>query len=86
MNLVTQTEHGHVMRYLRRADAASYVQTSYGFPCSPQWLAKLAVVGGGPLFHKAGRTPLYAPSDLDAWARARIGRPRQSTSDPGREG
>lgn len=85
MNPVTQTEHGHILRYLRRADAASYVQKSYGFPCSPQWLAKLAVVGGGPLFHKAGRTPLYAPADLDAWARARIGRPRQSTSDPGRE-
>jgi hypothetical protein len=85
MNTDNQTTHSGSTRYLRRADAASYLQGSFGFPCSPQWLAKLAVVGGGPVFHKAGRTPLYAPSDLDAWAQARIGRPRRSTSDVGRE-
>lgn len=68
-------------RFLRRAEAATYVQTTYGFPCSRQWLAKLAVVGGGPVFRKAGRTPIYAPADLDAWAAARIGQPQRSTSD-----
>ncbi len=68
-------------RYLTRADAAHYVRTTYGFPCSRQWLAKLAVIGGGPVFRKAGRTPLYAPADLDAWALARIGAPQRSSSD-----
>jgi len=70
-------------RFLRRGDAARYVTETYGFPCARSWLAKLAVVGGGPVFRKAGRTPLYAPADLDAWATARIGAPRRSTSDDG---
>ena len=68
------------VRYFRRLEAAAYVQSSYGFPCSPRWLAKLAVIGGGPVFRKAGKTPLYAPSDLDSWATQRIGAPRRSTS------
>jgi hypothetical protein len=68
-------------RFLRRTQAAAYVQTTYGFPCSRQWLAKLAVIGGGPIFRKAGRTPIYAPEDLDSWAAARIGAPQRSTSD-----
>ena len=69
------------LHFKGRADAASYVQERYGFSCSRQWLAKLAVVGGGPVFRKAGRTPIYAPDDLDAWAVARIGAPLRSTSD-----
>ncbi len=68
-------------RFLRRSDAAQYIQTTFGFPCSRQWLAKLAVTGGGPVYRKAGRTPIYAPADLDAWASARIGKPQRSTSD-----
>ncbi|MEJ0092205.1 MAG: hypothetical protein WDN46_01865 [Methylocella sp.] len=67
-------------RYLRRANAASYVQERWGLPCSNAWLGKLAVVGGGPIFRKAGRTPIYDPIDLDAWAEARIGAPQKSTS------
>src|ERR1700722_4936464 len=68
-------------RYLRRMDAARYIESSYGFPCSPRWLAKLAVIGGGPVFRKAGRIPIYAPADLDGWAQSRIGAPQKSTSD-----
>jgi hypothetical protein len=68
-------------RYLRRDRAAQHVRESWGLPCSTKWLAKLAVVGGGPIFRKAGRTPIYAPADLDAWAQARIGAPQKSTSD-----
>lgn len=66
---------------LRRHDAAAYIRTTYGMPCSPPWLAKLAVVGGGPSFHKAGRTPLYAVEDLDAWALARLGTARSTTQE-----
>jgi hypothetical protein len=67
-------------RYLLRTAAARYVRDTWGTPCSPRWLAKLAVVGGGPPFRKAGRFPLYAPDDLDAWAQSRIGTVRNSTS------
>ena len=66
--------------YLRRDDAARHVREKWGLPCSPKWLAKLAVVGGGPLYCKAGRTPLYAPDDLDRWANDQIGVRRHSTS------
>lgn len=70
-------------KFLRRDMAAKHVRETWGLPCSPKWLAKLAVVGGGPVFRKAGRTPIYAPDDLDAWAQCRISTPRRSTSDPG---
>jgi hypothetical protein len=68
------------VHFLRRADAAAYVSERYGFPCSRQWLAKLAVIGGGPVFRKAGRFPIYKPSDLDSWAQSRIGPAQTSTS------
>jgi hypothetical protein len=68
-------------RYFRRAEAAVYITGKYGFPCSRQWLAKLAVVGGGPRFRKAGRYPIYSPADLDDWALSRIGPVQSSTSD-----
>ena len=45
-----------------------------------EWLAKLAVVGGGPIYRKAGRFPLYTQEDLDHWADSRLGAPRRSTS------
>jgi hypothetical protein len=67
--------------FLRRIDAAAYVQSRYSVPCSRHWLAKLAVTGGGPPYRKAGKFPLYAPSDLDDWARSRIGRRQATTAD-----
>jgi hypothetical protein len=67
-------------KYLRRADAAAYIRNTWGLPCSARWLAKLAVVGGGPIYCKAGRTPLYTAGDLDQWAKGRIGARRFSTS------
>lgn len=68
------------VKYFRRADAAHYIRSTWGMPCSAKWLAKLAVTGGGPIYQKAGRFPLYKPDDLDIWVQARIGAPRQSTS------
>jgi hypothetical protein len=70
----------HTSRYLRRSAAADYVREVWGLPCSTKWLAKLAVVGGGPVYRKAGRFPIYTCEDLDVWAQARIGAPRRSTS------
>ena len=68
-------------RLLRRSDAARYVVETWGVPVSKQTLAKLAVVGGGPEYRKAGRIPLYDPGDLDAWALARLGPKQRSTAD-----
>lgn len=70
-------------RYLRRCEAAEYVRTRYGMPCSTQWLAKLACVSTeGPVFRLAGRTPLYAPEDLDAWVQSRLSKPMRATGIP----
>src|SRR5262245_47635691 len=70
-----------IPKYLRREPAAQYVRETWGIRCSPKYLAKLAVVGGGPAFRKAGRDPLYEPPDLDDWARSKIGPRVSSTSE-----
>ena len=70
-------------RLLRRADAARYLREKFSFPCSTQWLAKLAVIGGGPPYYKAGRNPVYTTPHLDVWGKNRLGRLRRSTSDVG---
>jgi hypothetical protein len=67
-------------RLLRRAEAAKHIDEKWGYPCSPRTLAKLAVVGGGPLFRKAGRFPLYHPDDLDSWIAGKLSDPMTSTS------
>lgn len=66
---------------LRRKDAAKYVQDEHGQPCSPKTLAKLAVVGGGPAYRKAGKFPLYEPDDLDEWALAKLSPKMRSSSE-----
>jgi hypothetical protein len=67
-------------KFLRRKEAAEYLQQNYGF-CSEKSLAKLASVGGGPLYRKAGKFPLYTASDLDDWARSKFSTPVRSTSE-----
>ena len=69
------------VRLFRRTEAAAYVTQTWGFPLSPNTLAKLAVTGGGPLFRKISRYPFYDAADLDGWVSARMGRKRSSTSD-----
>ena len=66
---------------LRRREAAAYVEERHGIPCAPKTLARYAVIGGGPIFRKAGKTPLYAPGDLDTWAESRLSKPVRSTSE-----
>jgi len=66
----------------QRIAAARYVQETYGFPCSPRTLAKLACVSSrGPPFRKAGRVPLYPKSGLDDWAQSKLGPLVRSTSE-----
>ncbi len=72
-------------KLLRRVEAAKYVQEMYAFPVSVQWLAKLVTTGGGPVFVKAGRYPLYRVSDLDAWAQSRLSKPMRATGIPAGE-
>lgn len=66
---------------MRRDQVAAYLQSTWGIRRTVGTLAKLAVVGGGPPFHKDGRVPLYDPALVDAWARERLGAARTSTSD-----
>lgn len=66
--------------FLRRRQAAEYLQEKYGFGAAAT-LAKGAVTGDTPRYHKAGRLVLYRRDALDEWALARIGPGRRSTSD-----
>jgi len=66
--------------YLRRKEAAAYLQERYG-AYTTETLAKLACVGGGPSFRKMGAFPLYTRAQLDDWAQSRMSRPVQSTSE-----
>jgi len=72
-------------RRLSRKEAAEYL-TNLGYRVASTTLAKLACVGGGPLFSSFGRKPLYKPADLLNWAQSRSSGPRQSTSDRGNKG
>lgn len=69
-----------VQTYLRREQAAAYLQERCG-AYTAQTLAKLACVGGGPPFRKAGPFPLYTQEDLDAWLAARMTPTVRSTAE-----
>jgi hypothetical protein len=77
-----EREAAKLDRLLRRTEAAKYVTETYGIPCSPKTLAKLACVSSkGPPFRKAGPYPLYPTDGLDAWAQSKIGPLIRSTSE-----
>lgn len=71
--------------YMRRRDAADYIVAKWGIPCACRTLAKLAVIGGGPVYRKAGRTPLYTTADIDAWACSKVGKPQSNSAQVGGE-
>ena len=68
-------------RPLRRAEAADYLLENHGIGRTPGPLAKLAVIGGGPRFRVAGRTPLYTRENLDSWAESILSPTVSSTSE-----
>ena|SRR5215510_4455288 len=70
-------------RRMRRRELSEYLYEVHGIRLSPPTLAKLAVIGGGPEFQYDGRFPVTTPESADAFARARLGPPRSSTSDTG---
>jgi hypothetical protein len=53
---------------IRRKAASLYLLEKHGIERAPGTLAKLATIGGGPVFRRTGRVPLYAVDDLDSWA------------------
>lgn len=60
-------------KLLSRNDASEYLKATWGLSRSKATLAKLAVTGEGPSYHRPGRDALYAPAALDAYARQTIG-------------
>lgn len=68
-------------RPLRRAQASEYLFERHGIKHSEGYLAKLAVTGGGPRFHKIKRTPIYTPTYLDQYASEITSAPVRSTSE-----
>ena len=72
----------HISCYLRRDDAAAYVRQKHKTGCTAGYLAKLASVGGGPVFHRLhNRWAVYTEEDLDSWALSRISGPMRKASD-----
>ena len=67
----------------RRSAASAYLRETWGISRTPQTLAKLACVGGGPKFQYAGKIPLYPQDQLDLWAESILSPLRASTSDNG---
>lgn len=68
------------IRRLRRSEASRYLSETHGVTRAPSTLAKLACIGGGPLFVKFNHVPLYDPADLDAWVSGRTSAPVANTT------
>jgi hypothetical protein len=69
-------------RLLRRTQASQFLKETWSVSVSPQTLAKLAVIGGGPPYRKCGPYPLYDPDDLNAWVlETKLGPKQRSTSE-----
>jgi hypothetical protein len=66
---------------MRRKDASTYLLGKHGISRTPNTLAKYACVGGGPVFQKDGRIPLYTPEWLDDFAKSVLSPPMRSTAD-----
>lgn len=69
------------LTFLRRKAASKYLNQTHGVQRAPSTLAKLAVIGGGPVFRRVGRIPLYSTEDLDDWVSSILSKPMRSTSD-----
>jgi hypothetical protein len=69
-------------RYRDRRAAAQFL-TERGYKTAQATLARLAGVGGGPVFRKFGRKPLYEEGALLDWAQSRLSALVGSTSESG---
>ena len=75
------TDQSTTLRRMRRVNASEYLRQMHGLSFAPSTLAKMAVMGGGPAYRKAGNVPLYDPADLDAWAEAKLSKRVTTTSE-----
>lgn len=75
-------EHApHRARRFRRKEACDYLSDEHGVRRSPRTLAKLAVLGGGPVMIYEGRFPTYTPAALDDYAKAILSAPVHNTAE-----
>lgn len=65
---------------LIRAEVPTYLAENWGLRCSRASLARLAVVGGGPAFHRSGRNAYYDRTGLDQWAQEKLGDPAETAT------
>ena len=68
-------------KLLRRKAASRYLHEVHGVVRAPSTLAKYAVIGGGPVFRRLGRDPVYTPVHLDDWVASKLSGEMRSTSD-----
>jgi hypothetical protein len=71
-------------QFLRPVDAAIFLKSLIGFG-AVRSLAKMRVLGNGPVYRKAGRLVLYEEGDLMTWAESKVSSPLRSTSDVSRQ-
>lgn len=65
--------------FKRRREASAYINQR-GFPCSHNTLAKLASVGGGPVYQKFGKVAVYTEENLDRYIAEKLSAPRASAT------
>lgn len=68
---------------LRRHEAAEYLRLVHGVEVAVATLNKWASVGGGPVFERVNRTPLYPTQALDSWVAKKIGGTDNGSTDMG---
>src|SRR5262245_57700531 len=69
-------------RPLDRREASQYLLERHGIKRSPATLAKLASIGGGPLYRRAGRRRvIYDPPHLDEYAANILSAPATSSAE-----
>lgn len=64
---------------LRRPQAAEYIRTQHGIPCTTKTFANYASKGGGPLMRFWGRILLYDTAEVDGWVSANLSKPIERT-------
>jgi hypothetical protein len=76
------TDTTETQRRLEQDEASKFL-TDRGYRTAPATLNKLRHTGGGPVYEKFGRRPLYTEEALLDWIEECTSKPRRSTSDDG---
>jgi hypothetical protein len=65
---------------LTRPNVSAHLLQTWGLRCSHRTLARMAVNGDGPPFHRSCRDAYYEVASLDAWAQLKLGPAAASTT------